>query len=129
MADIFGYGDFRYRHVDGWPTIPPEINFHESPGVAVDSQDRVYVLTRGKDPVVVFDKDGNFLRSFGEGLFTSRTHGMFIGPDDSVFCVDDGHHTITQFSPEGKRLLTIGAEGQPSAEQHLLPTWQCVVWV
>ena len=59
MADIFGYGDFRYRHVDGWPTIPPEINFHESPGVAVDSQDRVYVLTRGKDPVVVFDKDGN----------------------------------------------------------------------
>ena len=115
MADIFGYGDFRYRHVDGWPTIPPEINFHESPGVAVDSQDRVYVLTRGKDPVVVFDKDGNFLRSFGHGYFSEdRTHGLYIAHDNTLMIADDGIHTIQMFTPEGEKIGQIGETNKPA---------------
>ena len=35
----------------------------------VDRQDRVYAFNRGQHPVVVFDRDGNFLRSWGEGCF------------------------------------------------------------
>lgn len=115
MADIFGYGDFRYRHVDGWPTIPPEINFHESPGVAVDSQDHVYVLTRGKDPVVVFDKDGKYLRSFGHGYFSEdRTHGLYIAHDNTLMIADDGIHTIQMFTPEGEKIGQIGETNKPA---------------
>ena len=44
----------------------------------MDSQDNVYVLTRGEHPIIVFDRDGNFIRSFGEGLFSDRTHGLYI---------------------------------------------------
>jgi hypothetical protein len=40
----------------------------------VDKSDNVYVFNRGAHPMVVFDRDGNFLRSFGEGLFP-RAHG------------------------------------------------------
>ena len=116
MSVTLGQNDFTYEVLDDWARLPDGWTLKETPGVAVDSQDRVFAFTRGDHPVIVFDRDGNFLRSFGEGLFTSRTHGMFIGPDDSVFCVDDGHHTITQFSPQGKLLMTIGAEGQPSAK-------------
>ena len=36
---------------------------------------------------------------------------MLIGPDDSIFCVDDGIHTITKFSSEGKVVMTIGKPG------------------
>ena len=39
----------------------------------VDKQDRVYAFNRGQHPMVVFDRDGNFLRSWGEGVFTGRT--------------------------------------------------------
>ena len=32
---------------------------------------------------------------------------IFIGPDDSVFCVDDNGHRVHKFTPEGKLLMTL----------------------
>src|SRR5262249_15565968 len=46
--------------------------------------------------------------------FTARAHGISIAPDDTVFCADDGTHTITKFTPEGELLLTLGTPGQPA---------------
>ena len=63
---------------------------------------------------MVFGSDGQWLRSFGQGVFSNRTHGILIGPDDSVYCADDGTHTITKFTSEGKLLMTLGTPGQPS---------------
>ena len=63
--------------------------------------------------MIVFDRDGTFLRSWGEGLIR-RAHGINIGPDGSIWLTDDLHHTIRQFSPEGKLLLTIGDPDQAS---------------
>ena len=68
-----------------------------------DSEDRVFILTRGEHPIMVFDKDGNFLRSFGEGLFSNRTHGLYIAHDDSILAADDGIHTIQKFTRTGRR--------------------------
>jgi len=45
-------GDFRYEYVEGWGTLPAGVTFHECPGVAVDAQDNVYVLTRGQHPIM-----------------------------------------------------------------------------
>ena len=47
MPEVFGEGNFQYTHVDHWAKLPQGMSFHECPGVAVDSQDNVYVLTRG----------------------------------------------------------------------------------
>ena len=58
MADVYGSGDFIYQHVDGWGKLPDGMSFVECPGVAVDSQDNVYVLTRGEHPIIVFDREG-----------------------------------------------------------------------
>jgi DNA-binding beta-propeller fold protein YncE len=102
-----------YRVLDEWGTLPDGWRYVEATAVAVDSKDRVYVFNRGEHPVIVFDQDGRFLRSWGEGLF-SRAHGITIGPDDSLWLTDDGNHTIRQFTPEGKLLLTIGAAGRPA---------------
>src|SRR5437667_128560 len=63
---------------------------------------------------VIRGMDGGFLRSWGEGLFSLRTHGITIGPDDSVYCVDDGGHSVRKFTPDGGLLLTIGPSGMPS---------------
>ena len=51
--------------------------------MATDSRDRVFVFNRGDHPLIVFDRDGIFLASWGEGFFV-RPHGITIGPDDSL---------------------------------------------
>ena len=90
------------------------MTFVESPGVAVDSQDQVFVLTRGEHPIIVFDRDGSFQRTFGEGFFSNRTHGLYIAHDDSLLVADDGLHTIQKFSPDGEKLMEIGERNHPA---------------
>ena len=61
----------------------------------------------------VLDRDGQFLTSWGEGLFR-RAHGIAVGPDDAVYCTDDLDHTVRKFTTDGRLLQTLGTSGQPS---------------
>ncbi|MBX9624337.1 MAG: zinc-binding dehydrogenase [Gemmataceae bacterium] len=81
--------------------------------MAVDSRDRVFVFNRGDHPLMVFDRGGTFLASWGAELFR-RPHGLTIGPDDAVYCTDDFDHTVRKFAPDGRLLLTLGTSGEPS---------------
>ena len=65
-------------------------------------KDRVYVFNRGEHPMMVFDRDGKFLRSWGEGVF-NRAHGLHIGPDESLYCTDDGDHSERPENPWVRR--------------------------
>lgn len=102
-----------YTVVEGWEKLPPGWRFVEATAVAVDRKDNVHVFNRGEHPVVIFDRNGSFLRSWGEGTF-KRAHGITMGPDDTVWLTDDGNHTIRQFTLEGKLLLTIGTADRPA---------------
>jgi DNA-binding beta-propeller fold protein YncE len=108
-----GSGAFRYRALAAWEQLPGGWSFGEAIGVATDSADNVFVFNRGEHPLIVFDRQGKFLRSWGEGAFT-RPHGITIGPDDAVYLVDDLGHTVRKFTPEGRLLLTLGTPGKPS---------------
>lgn len=115
MPEVFGIGDFRYNFVENWAKLPSGMTFKECPGVAIDSHDNVFILTRGEEPIIVLDRDGNFVRSFGKGHFSeTRTHGLYIAHDDSLLCSDDGIHTIQKFSPEGEKLMEIGDRNNPA---------------
>src|ERR1700730_18120796 len=105
--------EFGYQAHDRWAQAPAGWDWVEVAGVAADKQDRVYVFSRSDHPVMVFGRDGAFLTSWGEGLFT-RPHGIFIGPDDAVYCTDDCGHTVRKFTADGRPLLTLGTSGQPS---------------
>jgi len=102
-----------YDADDHWAKLPPGMGWIEVVGVAADSRDRVFVFCRGDHPLMIFDRDGTFLASWGEGLF-KRPHGITIGPDDAVFCTDDHDHTVRKFAREGTLLLTLGTSGKPS---------------
>jgi DNA-binding beta-propeller fold protein YncE len=102
-----------YRADEAWANVPTGWTWIEVTAVAIDSRDRVFVFNRGDHPVMVFDRNGEFLESWGEGLF-ERPHGITIGPDDCVYCTDDLDHTVKKFTPEGRLLLTLGTSGQPS---------------
>jgi DNA-binding beta-propeller fold protein YncE len=120
MTTRLGSGRFVYEVLVDWAKLPRGWSFLEVPDVAVDSQDRVYLFSRGEHPVVVFDHDGNFLGSWGEGLF-KRPHGITIFSDDTVYCVDDGDHTVRKFTLDGKVLMTLGTPGQAAPFQSGLP--------
>ena len=109
----YGSGKYTYELVDGWAKLPEGESFLDVCGLAVDSQDRVYILNRSAHPVMVFDREGNLLTTWGEGFF-KRAHGSCIGSDGSVYCTDDGHHIVSKFNPQGKLLMTLGNKDQPS---------------
>ena len=114
MTSTLGSGNLIFEPVEDWEKLPEGWAFEDVAGVAVDPKDNVYLLTRGKHPVIVFDREGNFLRSWGEGFFSSRTHGIHISPDGFVYCIDDGLHTIQKFTLEGELVMTLGTPNQPS---------------
>ncbi len=111
---LLGSGSLSYE-VSGedWGNLPEGWTYKEATAVAVDSKDNVYVFNRGTQPMVVFDRDGNFLRAWGGDTFT-LAHGVSVGPDDSIYCADSGDHTVRKMSPEGEVLLTLGTKGQPA---------------
>ena len=104
---------FHYRVDESWAIFPASGGAGEAVAVACDSHDRVHVFLRGPEPVQIFERDGTRVASWGAGLF-ARPHGIFIGPDDTVYCTDDHDHTVRAFSAEGKPLLTLGTSGRPS---------------
>ena len=118
---ILGHGEFTYE-VSGedWGELPEGWTYHEATAVAVDSKDNVYVFNRGGHPVIVYDSDGKFLRSWGDDVAVVP-HGIAIGPDDSVFCTDTGDHTVRKFTPEGKPLMTLGEPGRASVAMSGVP--------
>jgi hypothetical protein len=109
-AVVVGSGELRYRARPGWEQLPEGVQFVDVAGMATDSQGQLYVFNRGGRPVLRFDRDGRCLGSWGEGRFT-RPHGLHIGPDDTLYCVDDQDHTVRRFTPDGELLLQIGKSG------------------
>jgi DNA-binding beta-propeller fold protein YncE len=121
---VLGEGDFRYRVEDDWARLPAGWAFGEVAAVAVDKRDHVYVFSRGAHPMTIFDRDGNFLRSWGEDIF-KRAHGLHAADDDTIFCTDDGDHTVRRCTLDGKVLLEIGVPGQPSRYMSGKPFNRC----
>ena len=60
-------GTIDYAVVEGWEQLPTGYAHRDVAGVAVDGEDRVYLICRGDHPIMVYDQQGHFLRSWGEG--------------------------------------------------------------
>jgi len=91
---LYTVGKYSYEYIDAWAKCPEGWSLHDAVAVSIDSQDRVYVFSRGSHPITVFDREGNLLDSWGQGLFKSP-HGVFVGSDGSVYCADTRHHTVS----------------------------------
>jgi DNA-binding beta-propeller fold protein YncE len=99
-----------YEVVPAWERLPPEHHHSDVAGVDVGADDRVYLLTRNENRVFVYDRDGTFQTTWGDGIFTTP-HGLTVAPDGTVYCVDCGDHTVRRFSQDGTLLQTIGTPG------------------
>jgi DNA-binding beta-propeller fold protein YncE len=95
-------------------TMPEGWTFGRVSAVATDSSNQVFVFHRGEtaDPLVVFDAEGNYVRSFGRGMFGNE-HGLRIDRHDNVWITDNGDHQVMKFSNDGELLMTLGIKGEP----------------
>jgi DNA-binding beta-propeller fold protein YncE len=109
---ILGEGEHRYRIEPGWGELPPGMSYGDAPAVCTDSKDNVYVFTRGADPVIVFDRAGKYLRSWGHDVGFTNPHGAYTGPDDLLYLTDDFGHSIRKCTTDGRVLMTIGTPRQ-----------------
>ncbi|MCW4048504.1 MAG: peptidyl-alpha-hydroxyglycine alpha-amidating lyase family protein [Candidatus Bathyarchaeota archaeon] len=113
----FGSDTLSFEVVEGWGKLPEGWSFGHVIGVAADSKDNVYVLNRGEHPVVIFDSEGEFKDSWGEGVFAAP-HGIYIHKK-IAYIADYRDHTVRKFTLDGE-LLRIwgtkdiaGEEGEP----------------
>lgn len=108
---IYGSGDYTFEVQENWWTLPDGWSFGWIPAVAVDSKDQVYVYSRSEHPMMVFDRQGNFVTSWGEDVLEDA-HGIYIDGDDNVYCVERETHCLRKFTSDGKLLMTVGTPHQ-----------------
>ena len=109
----YGNGKYTYELVEPWAKLPGRESFIDVCGISIDTDDRVYVFNRSKHPMIVFDRDGNELSHWGEGLF-KRPHGSFLSADNHIWVTDDRSHVVHKFTKDGKLVMTLGNRDQPS---------------
>ena len=112
-----------------WPSIPNDWIFGITSGLAIDAEENIWVLQRPRTvapedadraapPVMVFDTDGNYLKSWGgpdEGYeWPATEHGIFVDHEQNVWISGSGQgdDQILKFTNDGDFLMQIGSAGQ-----------------
>jgi sugar lactone lactonase YvrE len=114
---VFGTGKYTYKVAENWGEAPNGWTWGWIPAVACDSQDRVFVYSRSNHPLIIFDRDGNFLETWGDGILPpGAAHGIYIDAEDNVYCTDNDTHCVYKFNRAGELVMTLGTPGQPAAK-------------
>ena len=137
-----------YAEVPEWPTqarsaagTPAPWNFGQVAAVATDARGHVLVLHRGAHPIMVFDNDGRFVRSWGDGLisegkvvgiapsdrvtggsgytavygpagcYACGAHSVRVDPEGNIWVVDAGGHLVHKMDREGRVIMQLGTKG------------------
>ena len=106
---IVGAGKYTYRLVQDWARAPDGQALGPVSAVATDSQDRVYASQLQDPLVMVFDREGNYLSSWGLGVVVDP-HGLYIA-GDAVFIADRGDSVCLKFTLDGRPLQIMGNRG------------------
>ena len=98
-----GAGTHVYEQVEDWEKLPEGWVLGQT-AIVTDSQDRVYLFNRGEHPLIVLDRHGNFLNSWGEGQLPDA-HGMFIDGEDNLYMPVKNSHVVLKYRPDGNLLM------------------------
>jgi DNA-binding beta-propeller fold protein YncE len=133
-----------YRTVEGWAKLPTGRAWGSTSAVAIDKDgESVWVAERcgqnscvgsDLDPVLLFDRNGTLVRSFGKGMI-NWPHGIHVDRDGNVWVADGRDnkpqvarnapagtpapampdrifgHQVLKFSPKGELLMRLGTDG------------------
>jgi len=113
-----------YRTTRDWGQLPPGVTWAAVTAIEPAPDGTIFVVHRcvanscegrTEPPILVFDKTGKLLRSFGQGMF-NFPHGGMVDADGNLWMTDArggrgiGHQAI-KLSPQGTVLMTLGTKG------------------
>jgi DNA-binding beta-propeller fold protein YncE len=113
MAISVGNDSFTYEVAEGWGELPEGYEWGQIGAVSVDGQDRVHLFTRTDHPLMIFDRDGHFEKSTGEGIIKDA-HGLCLDAEGNRFMVDRAAQVAMKFTADGQKLFELGNRDQPS---------------
>src|SRR5262245_342726 len=103
--------DLGYKPVQHAFKLPDGIKLGAPSSAAVTASGHLLVFNRGSAPLLEFNKDGSFVKAFGEGRYV-RPHGLRLDREGNIWTTDVNGHTVTKMSPNGEVQLTLGTKGQ-----------------
>lgn len=106
-----GADQVEFQPVADFLQLPANWKLGQCSAVAIGPKGEIYLFHRGPHPILCFESDGKFLRSFGDDEIR-KAHGLRVDPDGNLWTTDIGSHRVVKFDPAGKVLLTLGT-GQP----------------
>ena len=113
---ILGEGDHKYEVTHDWGELPADIKYGNTHGVCEDSQGHIYVhhtvndASESHDSMVVFDKKGKFVKSWGKE-FKGGAHGLYIrkeGSQEFLYLCDTKRAIVVKTTLDGEEVFTLG---------------------
>jgi sugar lactone lactonase YvrE len=101
----------QYVPVADWLQFPKDFEFGLVTGVATDKDDNLYIIHRGERAILVFDKAGKFLRSWGDDMHEDA-HGLRIDHEGNVWTTDLTTQQVVKYDRMGKVLMTLGTKNK-----------------
>ena len=105
---ILGEGAHTYEAIHDWGQLPPHIKWGNTHNVVEDAQGHIYVhhtvhaTSQSGDSVVVFDRDGRFVRSFGRE-YRGVAHGIWLrreGNSEFLYFTENAANARMEPQPE-----------------------------
>lgn len=130
---VLGSGEHRYAWVPDWLVPPSGLLYGDTQGIAQDSHGRIYVShtvhpnSTSKDAILVFDRNGKFLTSWGS-RFNGGGHGLDVrkeGHEEFLYHCDTAHRVVVKTKLDGTVIWEIGTPKEPGvydAKHAFVPT-------
>lgn len=107
----FEVGAHTYEWVPGWGALEGGKTLGNTHGcIVVDKQDRIYLCTDSEDAVVVFDRDGKVLKTWGREL-AGGLHGLALFEEEGeqrLLLAHIGLHQVLCATLDGEILWRLG---------------------
>ncbi len=130
---IVGAGRHKYEWVSDWLTPPDNILWGDTQGVTQDAKGHIYVThtvradSPSKDAIVVFDKNGKFVTSWGS-RFAGGGHGIDIrkeggkeGGQEFLYHCDTAHRVVVKTTLAGDVIWEKGKPEEPGVYKDKMP--------
>lgn len=120
VTDISNHAVFVFDEAAGkllvWEMANPKLHFMTPIGIAAGANGNILVADAGLARIVVLDRNGNPLSSFGERILTRPTGLARDAKRGRIYVSDTHSHDIKVFDDGGHLVQTIGKRGEDSGE-------------
>jgi DNA-binding beta-propeller fold protein YncE len=110
-----GGGTHTYEWQGDWARLPAGVKPGRTHGVVVDGRDNVYAFNTSKNAVMKFDRQGNYLGSWGEA-FAEGAHGMYLSAEageEYLYLTDTVRHLVVKTTLDGREIHRLATPPLP----------------